>query len=346
VEAFNARAPADAYFHQAWRQLLPDAAYARSLPDGQKGQAKGGALPRTMGEGAAKPGPAYYAALLSTPFADDLTLQFARAAIAGEALGRDDSPDLLIVSLSSHDLVNHAHGAESRLSHDHLLQLDRLLQDFLNDVDVAVGRDNYVAVLTADHGFMPAPEHSLALGRDAGRVNTAQVLARLQAGLAKRFGEGTWTLGFSAQGFLLNGALMAERKVARSEVTAEARRILAAEAGIAAVYTRAEMEGNTRAGAPSFDALRKSWHKERSPDLLVALKPYWMFGGAPATHGSPYAYDTQVPLMLYGPPWIRAGRIDARVEMNSLAATLAAILHIPPPAAAEGKPLPLEDAGL
>ena len=40
------------------------------------------------------------------------------------ALGADDATDILSVSLSGHDYVNHAWGMESRISHDHLLQLD------------------------------------------------------------------------------------------------------------------------------------------------------------------------------------------------------------------------------
>ena len=103
--------------------------------------------------------------------ADALALDFARAAIKGESLGQDDSPDILAISLSGHDYVNHAFGAESRLSHDHMLQLDRCSQAFFRDLDTMVGKDNYVAVLTADHGFMPAPEYSQTLGRDAGRIN-------------------------------------------------------------------------------------------------------------------------------------------------------------------------------
>jgi len=62
-----------------------------------------------------------------SPFVDRMSLDFARAAIAGEQLGQDDAPDILSVSLSGHDYVNHAYSAESRQSHDHLLQLDRKL---------------------------------------------------------------------------------------------------------------------------------------------------------------------------------------------------------------------------
>ena len=48
--------------------------------------------------------------------------------------------------------MNHAFSAESRLSHDHTLQLDRMLQSFFRDLDAMVGKDRYVVVLTADQG--------------------------------------------------------------------------------------------------------------------------------------------------------------------------------------------------
>src|SRR5471032_382688 len=150
VTAFNDAKPADRFFKASWSPLLPEEAYARSVPDDRPWYAKGGKLPKVLGEGQENPGPAFYASLLPSPFGDALTLEFARAAIAGESLGQDDSPDILSISLSSHDYINHAYGAESRLSHDHVLQLDRLLEAFFADLDRTVGKDNYVAVLTAD----------------------------------------------------------------------------------------------------------------------------------------------------------------------------------------------------
>jgi predicted AlkP superfamily pyrophosphatase or phosphodiesterase len=346
VDEFDAKKPADAYFHKEWKPLLAESAYARSVADDQKWFAKGGKLPKKMGEGQDSPGPLFYGALLASPFGDDLTLAFARAAIAGEDLGRDSIPDILVVSLSSHDYINHAYGAESRISHDHVLYLDRMLQEFLNDVDVAVGRDNYLAVLTADHGFMPAPEFSQSLGRDAGRLNATQALARLNAGLAKKFGEGQWAPAMSAQAVVLNKPLIAQKGVDMAQISEEARKLLLEERGIEVVYTRAELESGSRAGAPFFDSMRKSWDRERSGDLQVGLKPYWMYGSSSnmTTHGSPHPYDTNVPILIYGPSWVAPGRVDKRVEVADIAPTLARILGVPAPAACEGKPLPLETA--
>jgi hypothetical protein len=332
VEAFNAEKRADRYRGTEWKPLLPDAAYARSLPFNQVGPKA--QLPLRLDD---------YAALLRSPFADALSLEFARAAIAAEQLGRDDVPDLLVVSLSGHDYVNHAYSAESRFSQDHLLQLDRLLQDFFRDLDATVGRDNYVAVLTADHGFMPAPEASQAQGRPAGRLSGSQLLAEVNAALEAKFGVPKLVRGLSASALLLDRQLLAARGLDLDTVAEVARDAAAAQPAVAAAYTRRELHSGSRAGAPLFEQMRKTWHADVSGDVQVALKPYWMFGSSTSvtTHGSPHPYDTHVPLLLWGPRWVRAQTVDSRVEVADIAPTLARVLGVPVPAASEGRPLPI-----
>ncbi|HEX4779532.1 MAG TPA: alkaline phosphatase family protein [Usitatibacter sp.] len=344
AEEFNEQKPADRYFGAEWRPLLPEAAYARSLADERPWYAKGGKLPRKMGEGEAAPGAAFYEQVAASPFGDDLELAFARAAIAGESLGRDESPDLLVICLSAHDHLNHAYGAESRISHDHVLQLDRLLAEFFGDLDTTIGRENYVAVLTADHGFMPAPEYSRSLGRDAGRVVSSQFIGHVNAGLVKKHGEGRWVTHWAPQGLVVNHALAKGKGMDVDALADEARTLALAEPGVAEAYIRAEIEAGARAGVGHFDAVARSYDRERSPDVFIVLKPWWMWGSGHTgtTHGSPYDYDTNVPLLFYGPPWILPGRIDKPVVMRDVAPTLAALLKVPAPGNSEGKPLPLE----
>ena len=343
VTDFNARKPADKYFKTQWKPLLPEAAYARSVPDSQPWFGpRGGKLPMLMGALAdAAPGPTFYSGLLPSPFIDALSLDFARAAIAGEGLGRDEAPDILAVSLSGHDYVNHQWSAESRLSHDPFLQLDRLLQGFFRDVDASIGAGNYLAVLTSDHGFMPPPEMAAVRGESAGRINSAQMLVRLNAGLQKRFGVEQLLLGYSASSLLPDRRLIAQQNLDANVLADEARSLLLAEPGIGSAFTRRELESGSRAGAPFFDALRKAWHPDVSGEVQYTLKPNWMFGTSTATHGSPHEYDTHVPLLVWGPSWVRPGRIDTPVDVVDIAPTLARMLGVAAPAASEGKPLPL-----
>jgi predicted AlkP superfamily pyrophosphatase or phosphodiesterase len=343
VTEFNARKPADRYFKTEWKPVLPEAAYARSVPDGTP-WLRGGKLPMMMGAPAdTGPNPAFYSGLLLGPFADILSLEFARAAIAGEQLGRDDAPDILSVSLSGHDYVNHRWSAESRMSQDHFLQLDRMLQSFFQDLDQTLGKDGYVAVLTADHGFMPAPEFSQAQGKESGRITFSQVLGRLNAGLAQRFGEGKWVIGNSSASLLLDKKLIAQKQADPDAVAEEARRLLLTEPGFGTAYTRKELVSGSRAGSPYFEASQRAWHRDVSGEVQFTLKENWMFGSSTsiATHGSPHDYDTHVPILMYGPHWVKAGRVDAPVEVVDIAPTLSRLLRVAAPPSAEGRQLPL-----
>lgn len=345
VDQWNAAKPADRYFKAEWKPLLPDVAYARSLPDNQPWFGpRGGALPMTIGTRADdQPGPNFYAGLLASPFGDALTLDFARAAIAGEQLGADDVPDILSISLSGHDYVNHRWSAESRLSHDHVLHLDRMLQAFFADLDRTVGRDNYVAVLTADHGFMPAPEASQAQGRSAGRVSGSQLLAQVNSRLEAKFGAPRLARSLSASAIVLDRKLLAGRGLDLDAVADAARDAAMAQPQVAAAYTRRELRTGNRAGAPFFDQMRLTWNADVSGDVQLVLKPYWMFGASTsiATHGSPHSYDTHVPILAWGPRWVRAQAVERRVEVADIAPTLARILRVPAPAASEGRVLPI-----
>lgn len=345
VEAFNAARPADRYFQAEWKPLLPDAAYARSLPDDHPAYGTlPGHLPLVMKGKGEQPDAAFYAGLLRSPFGDALTLDFARAAIAGEALGQDEVPDLLAISLSGHDLVNHSWSAESRFSHDHLLQLDRLLAAFFQHLDRTVGRDRYLLVLTADHGFTPLPEVSQARGEAGGRFSSAQLLERLNQGLEQRHGVPQLARALSASGVLLNRPLLAEKALDAAAVQRSLRELLLAQPGVQAAYTRRELEaGRADAGAeaPFFAAMRKSFNAALSADVLYALKPGWMGQSSGTTHGSPHRSDTHVPILFYGPAWVPAARVDQRVEVVDIAPTLAGLLGVAAPAQSEGRPLPI-----
>ncbi len=342
---FNAGKPADAFFKKTWTPLLPEAAYARSVPDGQSWQVasgNGNRLPAVLGDKMDAPGPRFYGNLLASPFGDELTLAFARAAVTNEKLGQRGVQDILSVSLSSHDYVNHAFGPESRLSHDHTLHLDRHLQAFFQFLDQQVGAGNYVLALTADHGFTDTPEWAATQGRDAGRFSGGPSLAAVNAALSARFGVDKLARDFSAAGLLLNDKLAAERGLKFADVQAAAREELLKLPGVAAVFTREQLLG-TDTVTPYLDAMRKSFDPTRAAQLQIVLKPHWIYSYRPggSTHGSPYDYDTHVPLMFWGPSYVGKGEVKARAEVADLAPTLAALAGLPAPAQAQGRDLRL-----
>ena len=341
---YYADKPQDRWFGQSWTRFLPEAAYARSLPEGQSWQAEflgvGVRLPIALPKGD-NPG-AYYVALIRTPFGDEATLEFARAAIEGENLGKNPAgvTDILAVSLSTHDYVNHGSGPESRLSQDHLLRVDRLLAGFFDYLDKRISLDKVLIALTSDHGFMNAPEYSVAAGLGGMRLNASRMMSDLNARLAARFGvAGNLAARFSYPTVLLDQALIAKHALNRTEVEAVAQRIVLDFPGIAEAYTRTQLESGTLPRLPLSTLVLRAWNRELSGDLYLIQHPYTLFGGVPVTHGSPYGYDTNVPLMFYGKRWIKAGKYPQAATVADLAPTLSYLLEIRPPSGSEGRVL-------
>ncbi len=343
VERFKAAKPQDRYYAKSWKPLLPDAAYADDAPDPAPSLKSPNRFPFTFYSESGQPSADYYGRLKTSPAVDELTLDFARAAVEGENLGGNASgaTDLLGISLSGHDYVNHAYGPESRMSHDHLQQIDRRIAEFFNYLDKRIGMDNVLVVLTADHGFANTAEFSQGRHIDAARIDPKPLRARLEAALAERFRVAGLVKNAYLPEIYLDYDAIERNKLARREVEDAAARFLLAQPGIADVFTRSQLEQGVAAKSRVGTLMQRAWNRELSGDLMVVTAPYTSFGSGDsgATHGTPYNYDSNVPLLIMGGRWIRPGAQAQYTEVVDIAPTLAQILHLRPPAAAEGRVL-------
>jgi predicted AlkP superfamily pyrophosphatase or phosphodiesterase len=343
VQRYNAAKPQDRYYGQAWKPLLPDSAYADDAPYPEATDKSTNRFPLAFYSDTGAPAADYYGRLKASPAVDELTLDFAEAALDGENLGRNPTgaTDLLGVSLSGHDYVNHAWGPESRMSHDHLQRIDRRIARFFDAIDRRVGMDNVLVVLTADHGFANSVGFSQAHGIAARKIDGKALTDGLQAALAARFNGARLLRAAELPELYLDGAEIERRGLARLEVENAAARWLMTQPGIAEVFTRTQMEAGIASTSRLASLMQRAWHRELSGDLVLVPTAYSSYGSGltGATHGTPYAYDTNVPLVLMGPRWIRAGGLPQYAEVVDIAPTLAYILHLRPPAAAEGRVL-------
>ena len=190
--------PQNKYFKETWSLLLPEEAYARSTSDDRPWTTKykelGTRFPHPIVGGAKEPGKAYYDAMMWTPFGDLLTFDFVKAAIEGENLGNNPAgvPDILAISWTSHDYVNHLFGPESRQSQDQTARLDRIFAELFDYLDQRIGLQNVLITLSADHGFMNVPEYSASRNLDAGRIDPDKMIEATNAALSAKFGDGKY----------------------------------------------------------------------------------------------------------------------------------------------------------
>lgn len=345
-KAYHANKPQDRFYGKQWTPLLSDAAYASDADDNLVAPALADGsnrFPYTYSSKSGKPDAEYYGKLFTGPYLDEMTLDFARAAVAGEQLGRNPAgvTDVLGVSLSSHDYVNHSFGPESRMSHDHLQRLDRMLANFFDYLDKTVGMDNTLVVLTADHGFPNIPEFAQSRKFDAQRLDGSKLMSALNQHLSEKFGVEKLAYKWSVPSVLLDYKQIEQKGLKREEVENSAARFLMTYHGVATVYTRSQLENGAMPDNRTAKLMQRAWHRQISGDLVIVTKPFWQFGSGSrgTTHGSPYTYDSNVPLMIMGKPWIKAGAYGQYAEVVDIAPTLSHILRIRPPAASEGRVL-------
>jgi predicted AlkP superfamily pyrophosphatase or phosphodiesterase len=332
VKKFNREMRPDRFFGKRWERLLPESAYRRSTADEMSYEkySAGNKFPYTITGGEERPGPRFYSQFEYTPFANDYLVDFAKAAIENEALGADGVTDLLSISFSANDLVGHAYGPYSHEVQDITLRTDRALAELFNYLDQKVGLDRTLVVLTADHGVAPVPEHVQPLGF-GGKIEPKSVTDAVQNALNQRFGEEKWVLAFSNGNVYLDEAAVERRKLDVEEVERVASQAVLKIAGIGEAFTRTQILTGRLPRTMIARLVANGFHAQRNGNLVVVPQPFFFIGeGVTTTHGTPYSYDTHVPVIFFG-AGVAAGAFHTACSPADIAPTIAALLKIQEP---------------
>jgi hypothetical protein len=290
--------------------------------------------------------------LAGGPFGNEVLLQAAAAVLEYEELGQDDAPDMLCINLSSNDYVGHSFGPHSLEVEDMTYRTDRQLGAFVDLINERLAGRPWILAITADHAICPIPEimqkRGLPAGRDPfGKANdkghyeelSASLDAMLRKALKVPDTQKEPLIQFSTEKEVF---LQVDHPAFQGDRLPQAQRLvrdyLLQQPAVAAAATRYQLlygQGNTKLD----QMFRRAFHPKRSGDVLYAMRPYYIYGTAGTTHGSPWQYDTHVPLLLLsqGEPGegrvsLRPGKYHANVSPAHLAPTLARLLNVTPPA--------------
>lgn len=362
VEEFNASPGVNAWLGKKWERFRTDLDYDRLAgPDAALGESygyfgQGRVFPHPFAPKSTAPDRDYFTTVETSPAGNELLLELAKKAVVAEKLGAGDTPDLLCVSFSSNDLIGHQWGPDSWEVLDVTLRSDRLVADFLKFLDGAVGPQQYVMLITADHGACPMPEQKRLPG--AARVPLGAVLNPLHDALEETFGRDPagptrWLDVPEAAGDLwpwlhLNHSAIAARGLEPAAVADYAAQWLGNRPYMLTAFTRKQIETNALPPVPpagekevraAFEKAKLAYHPQRCGDVIAIPRP-----GVQVTtyevgtsHGSPHEYDTHVPVLVYGAGVPALGRRAERVSSLIVAPILARSLGIDPPSGAVEK---------
>jgi predicted AlkP superfamily pyrophosphatase or phosphodiesterase len=269
---------------------------------------------------------------------DRLLLDFSKRLVTNEKLGQDAIPDYLSISFSGVDAVNHFFGPSSLENEEVIRQLDRTLADLLKFIDKTVGLKHTLIVLAADHGMADMPEYMTELGYAAGRLDPDGIAA-----IANKTGN-SFGIDEVVRFFFRPYLYLDDEKIAVANLD---REII--EQAIAAALTESNGISLAVAGSslsalqanPLVEQVRNNFHAARSGDIYVIQEPYWFLfdkGPIAVMHGSPWRYDTHVPIIFAG-PGVDTQAVHRLVHPVDVAPTIAVFMGMNPPGAAQGSPL-------
>ncbi len=337
---WNTRRQAEGYADKSWTLLNPSGTYLLASQDDRPYETDlrgyGRIFPHPFGEADDK---LFFTRLLISPVGDRLLLDLSKALVRAEQLGQDTIPDYLSISFSSVDAVNHFFGPSSLENEDVVLQLDRTLADLFEFIEETVGLKNTLIVLSADHGMAEMPEYMAELGLEAERLYPDELIGIVNEAGKKMFGIDGIARFFFRPYLYLDDTKISAAQLDRGDVEQAIAGVLMEIKGIALAVPRSGPLPLQKTAV--VEQIQRNFHPSRSGDIYVVQEPYWFLfdkGPIATMHGSPWRYDTHVPIIFSG-PGIRSKTIHRLIHPVDVAPTIAALLGMTPPSSAQGSPL-------
>jgi Uncharacterized proteins of the AP superfamily len=344
VNNYNNLKRADELLSKKWELSFPIEKYSMCGPDDSKfeGLFKGEEKPifphdlptikSLMGD---------YELIPSTPMGDIMTAEFAIEAIKGENLGKGEFTDILTLSFSPPDYVGHRYGPQSVELADCYVKLDKdlkLLFDFLKS---HFPKGDYVLFLSADHGVAEIPGFLRQNHIDCGLIDFSAYTKAANAALNNHFNAGTdsnFVINAQNYQFYFNYDLMKKYKTTSEEMVEIIKPELMKFTEIRDVVPSSSLDEASNSADPVRKKFFFGYHKKRGGDCWIDFVPAWLlgFGNTGTSHGSPFEYDSHVPLIFYG-MGVNKGENNSAVEIIDIAPTIANYLKIMAPNGSFGK---------
>ncbi|HVK96908.1 MAG TPA: alkaline phosphatase PafA [Flavisolibacter sp.] len=335
LNKFNGKKLPDTYLKENWNTLYPINTYKQSTADSNAYESKLPGEDYTFPHITANITTNRYESFRYLPAATTYTLEMAKAAIDGEKLGKRSVTDFLAVSLSTPDYAGHAFAPNSIEIEDTYLRLDRDIANFLNHLDVTIGKGQYLLFLTSDHGAAYNPVFLHDNKMPGGIYDNASMRRKLNDTLEKVFNTRALIEQTINYNIYLNDSVIRVNNLDRKAVKQFISEYLIKVPGVTYVVDLADLSNQTVQQKVKW-MLTNGYNQKLSGDLQVVVNPNWLESWRTGTtHSAWNPYDSRIPLIWFG--WnVKSGKTNREVYMSDIAPTLAAMLNIQMPNASIG----------
>ncbi len=335
VDTFNSKDLATAYCSQKWIQSRRADQYYNVLR-------------KDIENNKAAASEYSYQRLNTTPAGASLLKDFAVQTIIAENLGKDASTDYLTITIESPATTAAMYGPSTMETEDVIYRLDDEISTLLSFLENNIGKQHVLVIFNGANGTseMVNPNGKIPGGLfnpDQFEILIngflgAQLTTRLSEEQRKRIeGDTRWVLDFTDRQLYLNRKKIFDAGLSLGEVQNMVADFAIQFRGVASAITSTSLSsGDFSWGINGM--IQKSYFARHSGDVVINLLPGWIVEepGVVSNTGSPYIYDTHVPLIFWG--GVISPKSDNRPStLQDIAPTITNILGVTSPNTTTGK---------
>jgi hypothetical protein len=280
-------------------------------------------------------------AFKSTPFANKLVRKLAIETISKEKLGKTIITDVLSLQFTVNPHIPNAQELLSSEKEDIYLRLDKEIKLLLDSVDLLIGKENALVILSANQSGNMSMETMKKHRINCGRFNASRAMALLNNYLMLLNGQGNWVEGYFSKNIYLNRRLAEKKSLDFKQIQYQAEQFMMDFQGIQSVYTTENLAYTNGSDYDLTQKIKNSINFRRSGTIVFTLLPGWVevdgkeniVGPSERTH-----HQTFVAFYGFG---IKPQENLQTIQFVDIAPTLCNLLSIPPPNACVGRIIPL-----
>lgn len=266
--------------------------------------------------------------LLNSPYVNEVITQLAIRALKDDQLGTDESPDMLMIEYSLK--TPFSEGTRCAEYEDAIMRLDANLVSLLNALDIAVGLNNTVIILTAT----PQIDHTASFSDKRlphSQFHNERSMALLNSYLMALYGQGSWVTAYHNRQIFLNHQLIDNQSIPLHEIQNKTAEFMAEFQTVLTATPAHTLAMPTSSN--SFDVISRqanSHYKHRSGDVVLSLLP----GANDLDNPEAVTLNPMfVPLLIFAPD-MTIEKPGETMTITQVCPTLARLLWITAPNAA------------
>jgi len=272
-----------------------------------------------------------------TPFINEEVSNLAATFFEYADLGKRTFPDFLAITYyaGNYKFSNRYEDFGWEIQ-DIYYRLDKEIEKLLDLADKKVGLKNVLIVLSSNGYYDSAAKLPAGFNRQ-GEFYPERCTALLNMYLMAIYGSGNWVDGYYNKQIFLNRKLIEDQNVDWNDILRKATEFISRFSGVQDVTTSAQLLIDDMGRSVDF---RRGMNKRISGDIFIGLQPGWLVINENQINRTDFTREKVIlsPLFIFGGN-IRKEHVYRTIQATEIAPTIAFIMRIRPPNAANDAPL-------